>query len=121
MFCGHPIPGHPPLCLGLHVDDFIQFSADPLVEKQFELDFASKVKVDCTGDVDCFLGICFQWSRSPDEVKMHLSQPGHAQNVVDDVRVDKANFNPDMTPHRSDLPIDTLPEVDMPEPEREAL
>ena len=60
IFYGHPISGHPPLCLGLHVDDFIHFSADTLVEKQFELDFASKVKVDCMGDVDHFLGVCFQ-------------------------------------------------------------
>ena len=97
------------------------FSADTLVEKQFELDFASKVKVDCMGDVDHFLGVHFQWSRSPDEVSVHVSQPGHAQNAIDDMGVDKANVNPDMTPCRSGLPIDTLPEVDMPESEREAL
>ena len=73
------------------------------------------------GDVDCFLGVHFQLSRSPDEVRVHMSQPGCAQNAIDDMGVDKANVNPDMTPHRSGLPIDTLPEVDMPESEREAL
>ena len=67
------------------------------------------------GDVDHFLGVCFQWFRSVNEVKVHMFQPGHAQNIVDDMGVDKANINPDLTPYRSGLPIDTLPEVEMPE------
>ena len=36
IFSGLIMPGHPPIYLGLYVDDFIYFSASGLVNKEFE-------------------------------------------------------------------------------------
>ena len=120
IFYGFPIPGRPPLYLGLYVDDFVYFSQDPTVEKQFELNFSARVKVDFMGDVDYFLGVYYQWTRHTDgNVSVHLSQPGYAQALVEDM--DLLDFNPVKSPYRHGVPVDSLPEVDMPEHERESL
>mmetsp|Transcript_14765 Transcript_14765/g.21090 ORF Transcript_14765/g.21090 Transcript_14765/m.21090 type:complete len:85 (+) Transcript_14765:1301-1555(+) len=36
IFSGSILPNHPPLYLGLYIDDFVYFSESPAVEKEFE-------------------------------------------------------------------------------------
>jgi hypothetical protein len=97
------------LYLALYVDDLIYFSADPLVEKQFEQEFASRVKVDFMGEADYYLGTHFDWKRDSDgQVTCHLSQEGYANMFVDAMGLQDAVTSPKMTPYRSGLPIDTL-------------
>ena len=51
-----PIPGEPPIYVGIYVDDFIYYSKSDKVEEWFEQNLKSHVKVDFMGGVDWFLG-----------------------------------------------------------------
>ena len=44
------------------------FSADPIVEAEFEKRLQSKTEKDVMGNVSHFLGIRFQWRQTPDQV-----------------------------------------------------
>jgi hypothetical protein len=73
------LPGLPPLYLAMYVDDVIYFSADPSVEKQFEVDFLARVKVNFMGEADYYLGTHFKWKCDPNgHITCHLSQEGYA-------------------------------------------
>jgi hypothetical protein len=97
------------LYLATYVDDIIYFSADPLMEKQFEADFSARVKVDFMGEADYYLGTHFDWQRDSDgHITCHLSQEGYAHMLVDAMGLQNAVSSPKMTPYRSGLPIDTL-------------
>jgi hypothetical protein len=110
LFVGNLIPGRPPLYLALYVDDLIYFSEDPAVEQHFEQELASRIKVDFMGDVDYYLGICFNWRRESDgHVSVHMSQEGYANAFIDEMGLQNAVTSPKMTPYRSGLPIDSLP------------
>lgn len=96
--------------LALYVDDLIYFSEDPTVEQHFEQELASRLKVDFMGDVDYYLGICFDWRRESDgHVSVHMSQEGYANAFIDEMGLQNAVSSPKMTPYRSGLPIDSIP------------
>ena len=79
------------------------------MEKQFEQELASRVKVDLMGDADYYLGTHFEWQRDPNgHVTCHLSQEGYANMFVDAMGLQDTVASPKMTPYRSGLPIDTL-------------
>ena len=86
LFCGNIIdptdpsdsPSSSPLTLGLYVDDFVYFSADPAVEAKFVRLLQQQSTVEYMGTVEWFLGTHFQWLVNPDAVKVHLSQTGFA-------------------------------------------
>jgi hypothetical protein len=59
------LPSQHPLCLGLHVDDFVIFSKDPEVESLFCHLLAKRYKVDFIWIVNWFLSIHFSWSIMP--------------------------------------------------------
>jgi hypothetical protein len=101
-----------PLTIGLYVDDFVYFSADPEVERRFEQLLSRLVTVDFMGTVDWFLGTHFQWSCFNGDVSVHLSQTGFATHLVEDNSVQDRNITPNATPYRSGLPIDACPESD---------
>jgi hypothetical protein len=62
------------------------------------------------GDVDYYLGICFNWRRESDgHVSVHMSQEGYANAFIDEMGLQNAVTSPKMTPYRSGLPIDSLP------------
>ena len=62
------------------------------------------------GDVDYYLGICFNWRRESDgHVSVHMSQEGYANAFIDEMGLQNAVSSPKMTPYRSGLPIDSLP------------
>ena len=51
-----PIPGEPPIYVGIYVDDFIYYSKSDKVEQWFESNLKSHVKVDFIDHVSWFLG-----------------------------------------------------------------
>ena len=103
------------ITLGIYVDDFVYFSTDPAVERQFEQLLAKYVTVDFMGTVEWFLGTHFQWSSAPDNVSVHMNQTGFAAHLVEANNVHTRNITPDATPYRSGLPIDAIPESDEPD------
>ena len=122
LFTGNPIPGRPPLYLALYVDDFVYFSADKDVERQFELDLQSKLVVDFMGDTEWFLGIKFDWTYRPNgSVDCFLSQAAYTESIVESMNLTMANTSPKMTPYRSGLPIDAIPHQEMSDEKREKL
>jgi hypothetical protein len=101
-----------PLTLGIYVDDFVYFSADPAVEAKFQQLLKKYVTVDFMGAMECFPGTHFKWMVTPDKVKVHLSQTGFALHLVEDNSIHLCNITPDATPYRSGLPINACPESD---------
>ena len=51
-----PLEGHPPIYVGLFVDDFVYYSKSDKVEQWFENSLKLHIKFDFMGDVSCFFG-----------------------------------------------------------------
>jgi hypothetical protein len=98
-----------PLTLGLYVDDFIYFSKDPAVERQFKQLLVDLITVEFMGTVDWFLGTHLQWLYSNNTVSIHLNQTGFAAHLVESNNVHSRHITPDATWYRSGLPIDAIP------------
>ena len=60
IYTGHTLKDHPPLYLGLYVDDFVYFSESDEVEQEFQRRLGAKVTTDFMGPVTHFLGHKFQ-------------------------------------------------------------
>jgi hypothetical protein len=83
---GSILDGHPPLFLGLYVDDFVYFSAARVVEEHFEALLLQSPPVDLLGIVSRFLGIRLDWTFSDDgHVSVSLSQPSYTTDLPDAV------------------------------------
>ena len=121
IFHGEILPGHPPLYLGVYVDDFIYFSTDKAVEATFESKFTNLTDVDFMGDVTHFLGIKFTWSKSPTSLSVHLSQGSFVENLAYELGLDPDSKSAPKTPYRSGLPIDSIPTTPMSSSARETL
>jgi hypothetical protein len=105
-------PSTDPLTLGFYVDDFIYFSKDPEVKRQFKQLLADLITVEFMGTVDWFLGTHFQWLYSNYAVSVHLSQMGFAAHLIESNNAHSRNITPDATPYCPDLPIDAIPDSD---------
>jgi hypothetical protein len=105
-------PSSSPLTLGLYVDDFDYFLADPEVKAKFEQLLQQYSTVNYMGMVEWFLGTHFQWLVNPSDVKVHLSQTGFASHLVEVNDIHHRHFTPDATPYLSGLPINACPESD---------
>jgi hypothetical protein len=101
-----------PLTLGLYIDNFVYFSASSKVEAKFQHLLKQHVTVDFMGMVEWFLGTHFQWSMTPDVIKVHLSQIGFASHLVEENNIHHCNITPNATPYGSGLPINACPELD---------
>ena len=110
LYSGIIVPNHPPLYLGLYVDDFIFFSKSPDVEQFFQNEFAKKVtKVTFTQTVDFFLGIKFDCIRhNKDSVTIHLSQAAFCENLLIQQNLHEDQVNSVTSPYRSGFPIDRI-------------
>jgi len=114
IYYGTPIPGQPPLYLGIYVDDLVYFSASDEVECYFELALSQKINVDFMGDAEFFLGLKFDWFKSSTgDVDCRISQEAYANIIAQELGLSQANTSPLMTPSRSGFPIDTIPVVDV--------
>jgi membrane protein required for beta-lactamase induction len=62
------------------------------------------------GDVDYYLGICFDWQRESDgHISVHMSQEGYANAFINKMGLQNAVPSPKMTLYCSSLPIDSIP------------
>jgi hypothetical protein len=110
IFYGSLIEGHPPLYLGLYVDDFIYFSQSSQVEKLFESKFGNAISTDFNGQIGYFLGINFTCTRHNDDtVTIHLGQEAFIENLCQIAHLDGDHVTPVQTPYRSGCPVDTIP------------
>ncbi len=96
------------MSIGLYVDDFVYFSADPEVETLFERLLKNRVKVDFMGLVEWFLGIHFSWRTTPSKVDVHLTQTGFAANLVEQFCRGSWEPTPTAMSYRSGVPIDSI-------------
>jgi hypothetical protein len=69
------MPSTSPIALGLDVNDFVYFSADPAFEEKFQRILKELVTVNFMGTVEWFLVTHFQWMITK-IVAVHLSQTG---------------------------------------------
>ena len=110
IFSGTILPGHPPLYIGLYVDDFMYFSESLAVEQHFKKDFSKNFKVTWEGDISHFLGITFQTHRyENNDVWIHLSQEAFTDTLIAKVGLDGPISATAPTPYRSGYPIDKIP------------
>ena len=110
IFSGVLLPGKPPLYLGLFVDDFIYYSESDEVEKEFERNFGSKMKMEFNGPLDYFLGINFDCKQSPDgEVSILMTQEAFVDQLLTMTNLHDPSVNPVTTPYRSGFPVDSIP------------
>jgi hypothetical protein len=105
-------PSTSPTTLGLYVNDFVYFSADPAVKEKFQHILKELVTVNFMGTVEWFLGTHFQWMITPEIVTVHLSQTGLTANLVEENNIHHRSITHDVTPYRSGLPIDEIAELD---------
>ena len=102
-----PIEGQPPIYVGLYVDDLIYYSPSDSVEKWFEDNLKSHLKVDFMGDASWFLGQRYEWHNDENgKISCHISQ----QAMIDGM-LEKHNYSHCTTarsPYRSGLKIDRI-------------
>ena len=108
LFKGCIIPGKPPLYLGLYVDDFIFFSQDKTVEKEFEKRIKANTNVDFMGNVTHFLGMRFQWRKDDTHLKVHLSQEAFSDTLIEQAGLSHFSASTKKTPYRSGYPVDMI-------------
>ena len=106
------------LYVGIYVDDFVFYSADPAEEDRFRAALADRITVEFMGDVDYFLGTAFTWRRhASGHLSVHLCQSAFAEYTAHRFGVDKMNQTPNMTPYCSGYPIDAIPPPDPKDPD----
>jgi len=123
LFVGNLLEGHPPIYVGIYVDDIIYFSSSDLVERRFEQQISSIGAVDFMGQVTHFLGIEFYWFSLPDgHLSVTLTQQSFTESLLDSLglhhNVGLSHFS---TPYRSGHPIDSIPYQDMTSADRDRL
>ena len=115
-----PIPGKPPIHLGLYVDDFVFYSKSDEVEEWFEQQLKSKVKVDFMGTVSWFLGQAYEWYRFDDgRLTCHISQQAFVDQMLEKHKL--TDCKPSRTPYRSGLVIDRVKRDDIKPEDKEEL
>ena len=108
VFSGTIIKNKPPLYLGLYVDDFIFFSEDKQVEKEFQQRLSSMTNVDFMGQVTHFLGLKFQWKQSANRLSAHISQEAFADTLIEQAGLTHLSVTAHKTPYRSGYPVDSI-------------
>eukprot|EP00804_Cyclotella_cryptica_P008738 CCRYP_018465-RC/>CCRYP_018465-RC protein AED:0.27 eAED:0.26 QI:0/-1/0/1/-1/0/1/0/969 len=99
-----------PVHVGIYVDDFVFYSTDPKQENLFMNELKQRVVVDFMGPVDWFLGTAFTWKRHNDgNLSVFLSQSAFTDYTAHRFAVDRIKPAPNMTPYRSGIPIDSIP------------
>jgi hypothetical protein len=110
IFVGQILQDHPPVYLGLYVDDFIYFSESPEAEKEFEKKFRETSKMDFNGPVQFFLGIKFKCVKHTNgHVSIHMGQEAFTDNLVTTAGLEDPSVVCPSTPYRSGYPVDSIP------------
>ena len=122
LFHGSICPHRAPLYCAVYVDDFVYFSPDPLVEKEFEKQLSDIIDVKFMGEVEWFLGTRYEWDRdSNGNPRCFCSQDAYVDHVIRQMRLHHANTSDTMTPYRAGLTIDSIPHIDMNEDDQAKL
>ena len=122
IFHGNILPNHPPLYIGLYVDDIIYFSSDTLVEQAFETELRKHLDVKFLGQADWYLGMRLDWSTDTEgNPTCFVSQDAYIQHIITTMKLHSANTNSNMTPYRSGYPIDTIPQHNYSEEDQKKL
>jgi len=102
------IKGKEPIYLGLHVGDFVYFSTNREVEAKFEKEIGSLTNVDFMGQVSHFLGIKYQWRKTDNSTKAHMSQETFSDSLINQCGLSDISMKINMTPYRSGFPVDSV-------------
>lgn len=107
-----PLKGHPPIYVGLYVDDLVYYSKSDKVEEWFEKSLKSHIKVDFMGDVSWFLGQQYDWHTDIDgTILCHISQQVFIEGMLDKFNMDQCKQA--RTPYQSGLKIDHIEHDDV--------
>ena len=121
LFYGTLIEGHPPLYLGLYVDDFIYFSESNAVKSKFEKDFRAKLDTEFNGKIGYFLGINFTHkSFTSGDVSIMLSQEAFIDNLCVIANLSDVTVTEPKTPYRSGYPVNSIPHKPITDPTEKA-
>ncbi len=109
LFTGVLLPGHPPIYVGIYVDDIIYFSPSDAVEKQFETLLSTIGTADFMGQVSLFLGTEFSWVHHPDgHVTVSLTQQSFIETLMEPLDVTAVKHSSFTSPYRSGYSIDSI-------------
>jgi len=89
----------------LYVDDFIFFSEDKQVEKEFQQRLSSMTNVDFMGQVSHFLDLKFQWRQSENRLSAHISREAFADTLIEQAGLTRLSVTAHKTPYRSGYPV----------------
>jgi hypothetical protein len=107
VFTGSLLTGEPPLYLGVYVDDFTYFSDSDNVEKAFEQSLSMELQVDFMGDIAWFLGKCYDWQRTEDDlVTVSITQTAKIESMLEEF--DLLDCNVVRSPYRSGLTMNYI-------------
>jgi hypothetical protein len=107
LFTGVLLPGHPPIYVGIYVDDIIYFSSSNAVEQQFEASLSTIGTVDFMGQVSLFLGTEFSWIHHPDgHVTVSLTQQSFIETLIESLGITSLRSSSFTTPYQSGKSID---------------
>eukprot|EP00531_Pseudo-nitzschia_arenysensis_P008906 CAMPEP_0116127296 /NCGR_PEP_ID=MMETSP0329-20121206/6769_1 /TAXON_ID=697910 /ORGANISM="Pseudo-nitzschia arenysensis, Strain B593" /LENGTH=2217 /DNA_ID=CAMNT_0003621395 /DNA_START=65 /DNA_END=6718 /DNA_ORIENTATION=- len=102
-----PMPGKPPIYVGMYVDDFIYFSESDQVEEWFETALGAELKVDFMGPVSWFLGCNYDWHKLPDgRLTCHISQQAFVEQLLE--KFDMSECSGSNRLFKSGHPIDRI-------------
>jgi hypothetical protein len=122
LFLGNLLEGNPPIYVGIYVDDIIYFSPCDKVERRFEELLATIGSVDFMEQVMHFLGIEFQWKFHPNgHLSVSLTQQSFVEALLDSLQILYYSPSTFITPYRSDISIDSIPNVDLSTAEQDKL
>mmetsp|Transcript_2888 Transcript_2888/g.4074 ORF Transcript_2888/g.4074 Transcript_2888/m.4074 type:complete len:322 (-) Transcript_2888:372-1337(-) len=110
IFHGELLPDKSLPYLGLYVDDFIYFSSDLNVEKEFETRFSTQFEMELNEPIQHFLGIKFQCNKDPNgDITIHMGQKSFTDSLVYSANLqDPAVISP-KTPYKAGFPVDKIP------------
>jgi hypothetical protein len=122
LFVGSILPGHPPIYMGIYVDDIIYFSTSDAFEKQFETLLSSLGIVDFMGQVSHFLGIEFTWKfHSNGHLSVSLTQQSIIETLLETLGICIDGVSTYTSPYQASCHIDSIPTQDMSSSNRDHL
>ena len=77
--------GHPPIYVGLYIDDLIYFSAGEQAKMEFQrrIKDDQKIPVDFEGEPKKFLGMKWQKSSDNESITIHLQKEATTSALVE--------------------------------------
>jgi len=119
---GTLIDGHPPIYVGIYVDDIIYFSPSKGAERGFESLLSTIGNVDFMGQVSHFLGIEFTWKfHSDGNLSVSLTQQSFIDTLLASLDICIDGISTYSTPYQPNFHIDSVPCQIMSASERDSL